>query len=152
MTVDTTRARLAALQAQITGVVTAYPNVPRAVQEVELPAFMTLVGRATYSKQMLGELALVETRIYTQRLIIKTATLGIEGEAEDETTVFFDRVLDFFADRPQLQLDATSSVVYSAQITSDSGVIILPYPSAGNTVKYFAAIDFPTEVVEIRSI
>ena len=151
MTVDTTRARLAALQAQITGVTKAFENVPRGILEVELPAFITLVGRAAYNQVQLGELVLMETRIYTQRLFIKTASLGIEGEAEDETTVFFDRVVDFFKDRPQLQLDANSTVVYSAQITADSGVIPTAYPSGGS-VKTFLAIDFTTEVIEVRRI
>jgi hypothetical protein len=151
MTVDTTRARLAALQAQITGVTKVFENIPRAVLELELPAFMTLVGRATYAKVQMGELVLVETRVYTMRLLIKKATLGIEGEAEDETTVFFDRVSDFFFDRPQLQLTDTSTVVYNAQLQGDSGVIPIPYPS-GNAVQVFSGIDFPIEVVEVRAI
>lgn len=149
MTVDELRARFAALQAMITGVRTAYTKVPRTLNEVELPGFMTLVGRATYSTIELGELVLVETRIYTQRLFVKTASLGIEGEAEDETTVFFERVSDFYFDRPQLALSDTSTVVYNSRLLSDSGVLPIPYPSGGQ-VKVFSAIDFPTEVTVIR--
>lgn len=152
MSVNTTRARITALQAIIPGITAAFTEPPRSLATAELPAFITRVGDATYDRSTLGEEILLERRVYRMQLFVAELGLMTEGEAEDLTVPFVDTVRDFFLARPGLQLDSTNdSAVYSAILESDTGAVIgVNYP--GDTTKRYAGIEFVLRVTEYHPI
>lgn len=134
---NVTRTRIAHMCGEISGIRTAFVNIPRKLLKAQLPATVVFPGRATHSKSSLGEQMIDETRIYKIVLYVDEAAFGSEGQTELETDPFFDSVLQHFAARPGLELDsegAQQSVsVLNAQLSADGGLVVGPYPfpSAG---------------------
>lgn len=135
MSESTTRQRLAAMWGEINGVRTHFNNIPRRLQDAQLPASVVFPGRATHAYGPSSdntEEFITETRVYRMVLYISNAQLGTSGQGEIDADPFFDSVLSHFAARPGLELDsegAQQSVsVLDAALLTDGGLQVGPYP------------------------
>lgn len=153
MTVEIVTARLAAMGALITGVTTSFANIPRVLQDVELPALVVYPGAATYEYGPQGSDTVQETRAYDLTLYIARTAFGTETQGQVAVAPFFDRIRAYFAARPGLELDGAAEPrvrVYNALLTNDSGLQVIEYPAeSGDT--YFA-ISARVEVTELHDI
>lgn len=150
MSVQTTRARLAAMYALVTGVTKAFPDIPRAVQDAELPAVVIWPGEATYDTDGMGDNEVLETRIYQGIVLVQNVQLGTENQGQIVLDPFIDRIADYFLGRPGLELTGASPpqvVVDEAKVPRDSGHIIQNYGG----VDYHAVI-FYHEIKEVRVV
>ena len=153
MTVETTRARIVALCGDIEGVTTAFDNIPRALLDVELPAFVVFPGAATYNINVDGNDIVVETRTYRLILFVASAALGTESAAQLAVDPFFDRVRDHFMARPGLELATDDAIVRRARLLGDDGFQVRPYPlQAGERIPLYAAIEWRLQVEEMAEI
>jgi hypothetical protein len=151
MTVDFVRTRLAALERQIPGIVTAHDRIPRSLNGAACPQFVNRVAEARYNQATFGEQAISEERLYLAELYVAELETGAEGQSEDMTTVLIDTVRDFFLARPQLQLDGSTEAVYRAVLESDTGAVVgIEYPIGSG--KRYAGIRFNLRVYEIHHI
>lgn len=136
MTEAIQRARIAAMCGAINGVQTAFTNIPRELQDAQLPAFVVFPGPATYDRDTLGESMLLIVREYNLILYVNNAQFGTEGQTQIEVDPFFDAVWTYFAARPGLELDSEgptgqSVSEYIAILLSDGGLQVGPYPIGG---------------------
>lgn len=152
MTVDFVRARLAALQRQIPGVVYVHDRIPASLNSAELPCFVTRVAEARYNMVTLGEQVVSEERLYLMELYVADVQTGAEGQAEDMTIPFVDVVRDFFLAHPQLQISGSNVAVYRAVLESDTGAVVgIRYPAVDSGTPY-AGIRFSLRVYELHPI
>lgn len=152
------RTRIAHMCGEISGVQTAFVNIPRTIKPAQCPASVVFPGRATHSKTDLGEQLIHEIRIYKIVLYVDMAQFGVEGQTELETDPFFDSFLQHFAARPGLELDsegAQQSVsVLNTALQTDGGLQVGPYPlgSATTPPPDFVQIQWDLEVEDIVEI
>ena len=155
MSVDTTTARMAAMWRLIPGIQKAFDTIPRAIQDAECPCVVFFPGEATYDTDTYGDNDGMEERVYRPTVFIRPAFMGTDGQVQNEVEVFFDHIRDYLLARPGLELDGETEpgvVVYEARLMGDSGYQVIQYPSGGDTVKDFAAIEFRHRVRELFSI
>lgn len=159
MSESITRTRIAHMWGEINGVVTAFVQIPRRLQDAQLPASVVFPGRATHSKSDLGEQLIHEVRIYKMVLYIANAQFGASGQTEIQADPFFDAVLQHFAARPGLELDsegAQQSVsVLNTALLGDGGLQVGPYPiGSGGTepTPEYLQIQWDLQVEEIIEI
>lgn len=156
MSESATRTRIAHMLGEINGIVTPFVNIPRRLQDAQLPASVVFPGRATHSKTDLGEQLIAENRIYKIVLYINNAEFGAAGQTEIQADPFFDTVIQHFAARPGLELDSeganqTYSVLTTA-LLGDSGLTVGSYPLAGQGGDEYIQISFDLQVQEIIEI
>lgn len=153
MSVQTTTLRLAAMCREIEGVRTAFDNIPRVLQDAELPAFVIYPGRAALvDADLTGEGDLIEQRTYTMTLYLIKAAYGTEYQAQTSIVPFFDRVRDYFMARPGLEYGAdpaSNPRVFDTAWRGDNGFDVLRYPLSGTP---YAAIEFNLQVDEWAAI
>lgn len=151
----TTRKRIAAMWGEINGVRTAYANIPRALQDAALPGAVVFPGRATHAKDE-TEAFIHETRIYRMVLYIEKAAFGTEGQGEIDADPFFDSVLLHFAARPGLELNSEgaqqSESVLDAEMLTDGGLQVGPYPLAGQGTPDYIQIAWDLQVTELIEV
>jgi len=151
MSVVTTSARIAAMAALIPGITTAFPSIPRVVQDAELPAVVIFPGEATYDVDTFGDNDVVETRLYRILFLIQKAAYGTEDQAQVAIEPFFNTIRDYFLARPGLELTGAmlpQTVVYNATMLGDSGYQIIGYPQGSD----YAAIEYRLQVVEFAEV
>jgi hypothetical protein len=135
MSVTTTRARLSAMGAFIAGITHSFTDIPRVVQDAQLPALIVVPRQATYNIDY-GEGTVGETRLYQLLVLVQRLGEGTEKQAQVSVDPFFQRVRDYFIARPQLELDGAAepqTVVYNAMPLGDAGFQVIPYPAASGT-------------------
>jgi len=146
VSVETVTARLATLQATITGITTAYAvdASPGKLTTAHLPAFVNIPGRAEYS-WLATKLWVQEARIYRMLLYV----VPVERDADvarnaGRVIPFYRRVLTLFQQYPSLN---GLSGVTSSKLVSDDGLDVLQYGGA-----FFAGIEFRLAVTETFEI
>lgn len=126
------RARIAAMCGAINGVQTAFPQIPRALQQAQLPAFVVFPGEATYDYVTLGEEMVLPSRVYNMILYLSEAEFETSGQLEINADPFFEAVETYFFARPGLELDSEgvnqSESQYRARLLGDGGLQVGPYP------------------------
>lgn len=154
MSVETTTQRLAAMGALISGIRTSFENIPRVVQDAELPVFIVVPGEATYDLTSDGEEIVREVRTYLLYVLVENMQLGSENQAQIAIAPYFSRVRNYFVARPGLELDTNAEpqdVVYDAALVGDRGFQAIPYPGMQNSPVY-AGIEFRLQVTELANI
>lgn len=152
MSVTTTLTRIAAMCRLISGIRTAFDNIPRTLDDSELPAIVIYPGAVVYDTDSQGDEIVVMSRRYTITLYLDRAGFGSEAQNQTAIVPFFEGIADYFLARPGLELAGASNpqdVSYNARLISDSGFQILAYPLSGMP---YAAIEFILEVSDVRSI
>jgi hypothetical protein len=156
MSEATTRNRIARMWAEINGVQTPFTEIPRALQQAQLPASVIFPGRATHDTKSLGEQMILETRTYKMVLYICEAAFGTTGQTEVQADPFFDAVLQHFTARPGLELDSEgaqqSESVLEAELPIDNGLQVGPYPIAGGDSPNYVQIQWDLQVQEVIAI
>ena len=156
MSESTTRLRIANMWQGITGVVTHYYQIPRALQDAELPGVVIFPGAATYDREILGEEMVLDTRVYEMVLYLSKAQFGTEGQLEVQADPFFDQVRDYFLARPGLELEAQgaqqSESAYDAVILGDGGLQVGAYPLSGQGSPDYIQIRWRLQVKEVATI
>lgn len=156
MSESTTRLRIANMWDGITGVVTHYYQIPRVLQDAELPGVVIFPGAATYDTDSFGDQMVLDTRIYEMVLYLAKASFGTEGQLEVQADPFFDQVRDYFLARPGLELDAEtthqSETQYDSQLLGDSGLQVGPYPLAGAESASYIQIRWRLQVKELAAV
>lgn len=130
-----TRIRIAGLCGLINGIQTAFTQIPRMVQDAQLPAMVIIPGPATYDYAVESAQILTETRVYQLVLLVQNAAFGTSGDDQLQADPFFNAVRDYFAARPGLELDTQAEpripAVLDAKLLGDGGLGIGPYPLGG---------------------
>jgi hypothetical protein len=156
MSESTTRKRIVNVWHGVTGVKKYFYQIPRVLQDAELPALVVFPGRAVYDAQWGGEQMVKETREFLMVLYLAKAGYGTEGQLEIQADPFFDQVRDFFLARPGLELDsegaAQSESVYDSAITGDGGLQVGPYPLSGPDSPEYVQIRWTLTVDEVAAI
>lgn len=156
MSESTTRLRIANMWNGVTGVTTHYYNIPRVLQDAELPGVVIFPGRAVYDSSSFGEQIVKETRIYEMVLYLAKALFGSEGQLEVQADPFFDQVKLYFLAHPGLELDAEgatqSESVYDSTLLGDGGLTVGPYPLAGQGSPDYIQIRWQLQVEEVEPI
>lgn len=151
MSVVVTRPRLAALNALIVGIEKSFDIVPRVLNTSDLPAAIIRVREASYDYSRQGSGIVQENRIYRLEFYIAEVQQGAEGEAEEATIPFLDRIREFYSPRIGLELAGNDAIVYEARLQGDSGSIdSAPYPQNSNS--YYSAAVWPLLVSELYQI
>lgn len=148
MSIATTRAVLAAHQAQITGIVKAFPAIPRAIQLSETPCFITFIGRSNYDLGTMGEQMELDTRIYEMVLFGAQLTDKSEGEAESDLYPFIARVKTYF--QAHRGLEANGIAVYDSALLGDVGIRSYEYPRRSG--RMYPTVTFQIQIRELASI
>jgi hypothetical protein len=156
MSVATTRRRIANMWAGVTGVRTVYYEIPRVLQDAELPGVVIFPGSATYDTDYLGDQMVLEARGYEMVLYLSRAAFETEGQLEIAADPFFNQVRDYFLARPGLEIDAQgaaqSESQYQALVTGDDGLQVGPYPLAGVGSPDYVQIRWHLQVREVAAI
>lgn len=157
MSESSTRARISNMWSGITGVVTHAYQIPRVLQDANLPEVVIFPGRAVYdSSNDLGEQMVKETRIYEMVLYVSKAAFGTEGSLQLDADSFFDQVKQYFLARPGLEINAPgaqqSESVYDSTLLGDSGLQVGPYPLAGQGSPEYVQIRWQLQVEEVEAI
>ncbi len=146
MSVETVKAALATLQAQIAGVTRAYEDAPYSLPPSDLPAFVNFAAAAGYDYRAADvEGYVIVTREYRMRLLVAAVQTGIPGEAEALCKPFFTSVPVYFFARPSL---GGVSMVQMARIVADGGIQAFPW---GQNEAHIG-IEFRLQVGEYVSI
>lgn len=156
MTESTTRLRIANMWNGVTGIVTHYYQIPRALQDAELPGVVIFPGAASYDTDSFGDQMVLDTRIYEMVLYLAKASFGTEGQLEVQADPFFDQVRDYFLGRPGLELDSEgatqSEAQYDSQLLGDGGLQVGPYPLAGADSPTYIQIRWRLQVKELAPV
>lgn len=157
MSESSTRLRISNMWDGIAGVVTHYYQIPRVLQDAELPGVVIFPGRSVYdSSNELGEQMVKDTRIYEMVLYLSKALYGVEGQIEIQADPFFDQVKLYFLARPGLELDAQgasqSESVYDSMLLGDGGLQVGPYPLSGQGSPDYIQIRWQLQVEEVMEI
>lgn len=153
-----TRIYIAAMFQFIPGVRTAFTNIPRVLQDAELPASVVFNGPATYDKHTLGEQMVRETRTYQLMLFVQNAAFDTMGQSQIDCDPFFQAVRNYFLARPGLALESDPDpkipAVEDAELLGDGGYSVGPYPlNAGGTgATNYVQIRWQLQVREIAQI
>lgn len=153
MTVEFTIARIATIINNNPGGVggaQAFTQIPREIQDNQLPAIVILPGPATYDTDSMGDEIVVEKRLYNVNFFYSRIDVGTEGQAQSECVPYFSRIRDFFNARPGLwDTGATQpeDVQFDSRLRGDQGFEKVQY--GANT---FYGIRFQLEVTEIAEI
>ena len=154
MSEQTARVRIAEMCSSVSGVVTAFTQIPRVLQDAQLPASVVFPGEATYDRQAMGEQMVLETRIYNLVLYVCNAAFDTQGMIEIKTDPFFVDVRDYFMARPGLELDRQgddqSESAFLAVLLGDGGLQVGPYPIGGD--KDYVQIRWRLQVQEVAAI
>lgn len=155
MSEQTTRLRIANMWASINGVVTPFLQIPRVLQDAQLPASVVFPGQATYDTDTLGDQMVLETRTYDMVLYVANAAFDTSGQLEIQTDPFFAAVRDYFLARPGLELDGEGAhqveIQFNSQLLGDGGLQVGPYPLSGGTTDYIQ-IRWQLRVQEVAAI
>lgn len=141
MTVAATRADIVAMCKQITGLGKVHPNIPRVIQDAELPAVIVFPRRSDYNLTDYGETMVGKPRLYDVVCYIKKVSFGTEEEGETALEPFIERVANHFLARPGLEIDGESlprEVVFDVRVIGDEGIQALPYPPIAEADVYWA--------------
>lgn len=156
MSERTTRQRIANMWNSITGVKTAYLQIPRALQDAELPGAVIFPGAALYDTDTLGDQMVDVIRVYEMILYIERAAFGTEGQGQLDADTFFDQVSTFFLARPGLELPAQGAnqveSAYDALLLGDNGLQVGPYPLQGQGSPDYVQIRWRLQVKEVAPI
>jgi hypothetical protein len=148
VSVATVKARLALIQAAISGVGRAYAQAPRKLPAADLPVFINFTGAATHDWRIVGSDTDRETRTYLMRLYVAPLPQGAPGGIEEQCEPFFERVWAAFAARPGLEHPESRAHldgVQSATLLGDGGVIVTGYSGV-----MYVGIEFRLQVVELK--
>lgn len=148
MSVVTVAERLAAIQADIAGITTAFDidEIPNVIHSANLPCFINVPGEAAYTR--ISEDMWSETRTWYLLLYIAPIARPFEvAQRMALATPFFDLVRQAFAARPTLE---SLPYVADALLIADSGVVLpLQYGSSQGQPALFTAIEFRLQVTEL---
>lgn len=152
-----TRIRIAGMCGLIPGVRTAFTNIPRALKDAELPAFVIFNGPASFDNQTLGEQLVKETRTYQLVLYVQNAAFGTTGELQIDCDPFFESVRDYFLARPGLELDTDLNpqipTAFNAELLGDGGYSIGPYPlNANEGAASYVQIRWQLQVEQVAQV
>lgn len=154
MSEQVARVRIAAMCGAINGVRTAFTQIPRVLQDAQLPAFVVFPGEATYDRNTESEQMVLETRTYNLILYISNARFDTSGALEIEADPFFTAVRDYFLARPGLELDSQGNnqteSAFLAVLLGDGGLQVGPYPIGGDET--YIQIRWRLQVQEIAAI
>lgn len=140
--------RVAAIERLVTGIVKAFDDAPRKLEDIELPAFVNGLSSQTSNNQRIDSGRLRKVAYYELNLYIKKSVQGVEFEPQRLTIPFIKLVEDEFFRRRVLQLDDDYGLggVEEANITGTrTGTLLY------NNVLYDGATFF-LEVVYTRAI
>jgi len=146
MSVETIAARLASIQAAITGIVTAYglDEIPNALRSAQLPAFINVPGEATHVQ--IADDLLQETRTWYMLLFLAPVEAPVQvAQRMSLARPFFARVRDAFAARDGLE--SLSGVLRSAFL-GDNGVTA-PLEFGGTM---YSGIEFRLQTLELVQV
>jgi hypothetical protein len=158
LTTVPTRIIIAGLCSHIPGVVTAFTQIPRMIQDAQLPEMIVLPGPATYDIQVESSEMVLETRLYQLVLLVQNAAFGTSGDLELQCDPFFKSVRDFFLARPGLEELDTQGVpkipsVLNAKLLGDSGLNIGSFPfQGGSDTPEYVQIIWRLQVQEIAPV
>lgn len=161
MSESTTRQRIAAMWGGISGISTAFPTIPRALQDAQLPASVVFPGAASHNRNTdnaSDNQTIEDIRIYKMVLYIENAAFGTEGELVVDADPYFDAVLNHFAARPGLELDSQfpnqAESVFDAVLLRDNGLQVGPYPlgAQGRPAHDYIQIQWDLQVTELINI
>lgn len=140
----------------ITGVVTTFYQIPRALQDAQLPGVVVFPAAAEYDRETYGEQLEMETRIYEMVLYIEKAAFGTEGQTELDADTYFDQVKPYFDARPGLELDSQGTnqafSVYQSHILGDGGFQVGPYPLQGQDSPQYVQIRWRLQVMNLSQV
>lgn len=138
MSVQTVKAKLAEIEAAITGITRAYAQAPHALTTADLPAVVNFLGAAEYDFLTVGKVTR-EKRTYLVRVYVAPVSSGAAYEAEKLCEPFFARLRDALGNAHTL-----AGLVSDARLTADGGVQVFGH---GN-VDYIG-IEFRLLVTEL---
>lgn len=150
-----TRIVIAGLCSLIPGVRTSFTQIPRMVQDAQLPAMIVLPGPASFDNVIESVQMVLETRIYQLVLLVQNAAFGTSGDLELQCDPFFKSVRDFFFARPGLEELDTQGVpkipsVLNAKLLGDNGLNIGAFPfQGGSDTPEYVQIIWRLQVQEI---
>lgn len=144
MSIATVKAKLATMQAAISGVKHAFAQAPSTISPADAPLFVNLTGAGAANYAALGDYHRDMTRIYTMRLYVLPVALGIPGEGERQVEPLIAAVYDYFNARPSL-----GGIVVVSYITRDTGVTRLAFEEGGAP---WIGTDFVLTVEEYEDI
>lgn len=151
MSIITERDRLRLLQVEAPGVKTAFRFVPRQIEDSELPAFVTFVGRGGYALR--GKQNLRVQRLYRMQLYVARLMSGSEGKAEAQTEALIEPIQDYFIARPRMERNDTGLVtVLETTLSEDIGILSGRYPFNDESALFYIYIEFRYTVESIRVI
>lgn len=156
MSESSTRQRIANMWNGINGVQTHYYQIPLALNDAELPGVVIFPGAAMYDTDSLGDEMDLDTRIYEMVLYLIEAAFDTEGQPQLNADPFFDSVKSYFTARPGLELDTQgahqSESAFNAKLLGDSGLVVGPYPLAGQGSPDYVQIRWRLQVQEITQV
>ena len=149
-----TRIRIAGMCQLIPGIRTSFTNIPRQVQDAQLPAMLVLPGPATFDIQTESSQIVMETRNYQLILLVQNAAFGTSGDLELQCDPFFAAVRDYFMARPGLELDTQGDpkipTVLDAKLLGDGGLSVGSFPlQAGPDSPNYIMIRWQLQVREL---
>lgn len=97
--------RVAVIERAINGIVTAFDDAPRKLEDIELPAFVNGVAERPSVNVRVNAGRLRKVSYYELNLYVKKAVQGIEFEPQRLTIPFIKLVENEFFARRVLQLD-----------------------------------------------
>lgn len=157
MTIATVKARLALMEAQITGIKRAFAQTPSgAVADADLPFFINFAREAADDYKSIGGDQDREGRLYLPTLYVFSAGQGTQLPSEGEAAVepYITTVKDHFRSRPALSALDTQGAnlggllgVQMAYLVGDSGPKVLQW--AG---QLYWGVEFKLNVVEYLKI
>lgn len=154
MSVESTRARLAAHYRLISGITKVFDRMPNAIQREELPAVVIRVTAAEFSQSAadgseVSEEHYFERRIYRAQLYVNVISDGVEGAVEEAMMPFLDSVRDYFQILPGLQFTSEPEpAVYSHELQGDTGAVTTAqYPKETGTT--FSVVEFRHQIEEL---
>lgn len=156
MSEATTRLRIARMAAEITGIRTPYQQIPRVLQDAELPGLVVFPGAATNDKTTFGNEINYQIRTYELVLYLQKAQFDTEGQGQLNVDPFFDAVTTHYLARPGLEIDAEGAAQseneYDSMLLGDDGLQVGPYPISGPQSPDYLQIRFRLQVKELAGI
>lgn len=159
MTVTATTARIATLLELVPNpdspgallIKKVFGNIPRVIQDANIPAAVIFPGEATYDTEIAGDQTLTTTRLYRVVLFIQDAQLGTTTQGQVVTAPFFDAIINYFIARPGLPSPSnTQDVVGETALSGDGGYQLTEYPLG--SAKFYHSVEFRLTVIESTNI
>jgi hypothetical protein len=97
--------RIAAIQRTVVGVQKAFDDVPRNLNDGDLPAFVNIFSERPSTNQRFEAGRLRKITVFEMNLYVKKASQGFEFEAQQLTIPFIELVENAFFSRRMLQLN-----------------------------------------------